>query len=201
MNLACVLVYDYLFGHGVRCGGKLKPAIVRHKVRLKAALEELKVKGGVSSKEHLLVQRSRKHVLLPRYARVNLIKCTVDDIVAQFESDGMQFGGRCTSWPKQVPNGSFLLDPHVDDVLVFAPGTDLHGHLLYTSGHVVLQGKVLEICTELTAPIHSYSSFVFKASCLPAKLLAPPPGSVVIDACAAPGNKTSHLASLMHNSG
>lgn len=33
-----------------------------------------------------------------------------------------------------------------------------------------------------------------KASCMPAHALAPEPGWDVLDACAAPGNKTTHLA-------
>ena len=33
-----------------------------------------------------------------------------------------------------------------------------------------------------------------KASCLPAHALAPEPGWHVVDCCAAPGNKTTHVA-------
>ncbi|KAJ3107574.1 putative 28S rRNA (cytosine-C(5))-methyltransferase, partial [Phlyctochytrium planicorne] len=40
-----------------------------------------------------------------------------------------------------------------------------------------------------------------KASCFPAFILNPPKNSKIIDACAAPGNKTSHLAAIMENTG
>lgn len=39
------------------------------------------------------------------------------------------------------------------------------------------------------------------SSCLPAYILRPERGSVVIDTCSAPGNKTSHLSMIMENTG
>nr|KAG5710079.1 hypothetical protein BaRGS_030155 [Batillaria attramentaria] len=65
---------------------------------------------------------------IPRYARVNLLKTTVDDVIRAFGDEG---------W----------------------------------------------------------------ASCFPAHVLDPPYGTTVLDCCAAPGNKTSHTASLLGNSG
>jgi len=40
-----------------------------------------------------------------------------------------------------------------------------------------------------------------KASCMPAHALAPRPGWTVLDACAAPGNKTTHVAVQVGPSG
>ena len=71
-------------------------------------------------------------------------------------------------------------DAHVADLLRLPGGLDLHDHRLVKAGAVVLQGK---------------------SSCMPAQALAPEPGWQVIDACAAPGNKTTHLAALMGNEG
>lgn len=39
------------------------------------------------------------------------------------------------------------------------------------------------------------------SSCLPAFILNPEPGSIVIDATASPGNKTTHMCSIMNNTG
>lgn len=65
-------------------------------------------------------------------------------------------------------------------MLVFPAGTDLHDHPLVTSGGVVLQSL---------------------ASCMPAHALAPRRGWHVVDCCAAPGNKTTHVASLLRGQG
>ena len=73
-----------------------------------------------------------------------------------------------------------LTDVHIPDLLVFPPKFDLHKDPMYINGSIIIQDK---------------------ASCFPAFILNPEPGSHVIDCCAAPGNKTSHLAAIMHNSG
>ena len=53
----------------------------------------------------------------------------------------------------------------------------------------------------LTRPLSIPTTHQSKASCMPAHALAPAPGWSVVDACAAPGNKTTHLAALMANRG
>ncbi|XP_058781099.1 25S rRNA (cytosine-C(5))-methyltransferase NSUN5-like isoform X3 [Vicia villosa] len=71
-------------------------------------------------------------------------------------------------------------DDLVPDLLVLPPGTDLHDHPLVKNGSIFLQGK---------------------ASSMVAPALSPEPGWEVLDACAAPGNKTVHLAALMKRKG
>ncbi|KAK4274550.1 hypothetical protein QN277_017753 [Acacia crassicarpa] len=71
-------------------------------------------------------------------------------------------------------------DELLPDLLVLPSGTDLHDHPLVKNGRIFLQGK---------------------ASSMVAPALAPEPGWEVLDACAAPGNKTVHLAALMRRKG
>ena len=63
--------------------------------------------------------------------------------------------------------------PFLPDVLVFPPGTDLHAHPAVADGRLILQSA---------------------SSCMPARVLDPQSGWTVLDACAAPGNKTTHAA-------
>ncbi|XP_048225024.1 28S rRNA (cytosine-C(5))-methyltransferase isoform X2 [Perognathus longimembris pacificus] len=181
-----VLVYELLLGKGFQGsgGGRWKALLDRHQARLKAELARLKVQRGVSCNEDLLEAGAKPGSApqVPRYVRVNTLKTCSDDVVDYFKRKGFFYQGRASSLEdlRTLEGKHFLLDPLLPELLVFPAQTDLHEHPLYLAGHLLLQDK---------------------ASCLPAMLLAPPPGSHVIDACAAPGNKTSHLAAFLKNQG
>lgn len=183
MPLAKVLVYDLLLGQGLKCGGSWKAVIMKHRSRLQAALARMKVKQKVSKNDDLLPDCVKRPAAdqLPRYVRVNTLKTTVEDVVDYMKRDGLFYLGQASRLDDlTLKTKEFMRDIHLPELLVFAPKTDFHDHFLYKAGHIILQDK---------------------ASCLPAYLLNPAPGSHVIDACAAPGNKSSHLAAIMKNKG
>lgn len=183
MPLAKVLVYDLLLGQGLKCGGSWKATMMKHRSRLQAALARMKVKQKVSKNDDLLPDNVKQlqGKQLPRYVRVNTLKTTVEDVVDYLKRDGFSYLGQATKLEDLTLKAKeFVRDMHLSELLVFSPKTDFHDHFLYNAGHIILQDK---------------------ASCLPAYLLNPPPGCHVIDACAAPGNKSSHLAAIMKNKG
>ncbi|CEI91699.1 hypothetical protein RMCBS344292_05982 [Rhizopus microsporus] len=181
-SLALVLIHDLLFtkrGITVRNEVPLKQCVMRHQARLKAELIKIKIKRGVTTNEDLVSQKVKDAVLIPRYARVNEHKTTVEKAIKAFEKEGYVL----IKYPEnlcELKQKEFCIDQHLPDMLIFHQRTDFHDHSLYKSGHIILQDK---------------------ASCFPAHVCHPPQGAHVIDACAAPGNKTSHLSALMKNTG
>jgi putative methyltransferase len=74
----------------------------------------------------------------------------------------------------------FMWDPLITDLLVLHSNCNVSLLPGFKNGSLVSQDK---------------------ASCIPAFILAPPPGAHVIDCCAAPGNKTTQLASYVGSNG
>ncbi|XP_035687583.1 28S rRNA (cytosine-C(5))-methyltransferase-like isoform X2 [Branchiostoma floridae] len=184
-HMAQVLVYEQLFGKGLQIGGKYREAMNRNKTALHSALVRLKVRSKVSRNEDLLPDTVKSQVSLPRYVRVNTLKISVEEAIEKLKKAGFSLADKPSvenfgNTIRDLETGQFVQDPHIPALLVFPPETGFHDNQLYKSGEIILQDK---------------------ASCIPAQVLAPPPGACVIDACAAPGNKTSHMASLMQNNG
>jgi len=173
--LLWVLVYELMFGKGkIVGGGRAKRRVDESRGELQAALARVLTHKGVDSVAALLPQVSEAAQSVARFARVNTLKSSVDDALAALAGS---FSLLTRDADGAVPRGSVAVDRTIPYVVEFSAGTaDLHNHALVRAGALVLQDK---------------------ASCLPAHCLMPPPDAIVIDACAAPGNKTTQLAALM----
>lgn len=132
---------------------------------------------------------------IPRYVRVNTLIWTTDEAIRYYQEQGFQISDPFSSESvfclpflplsrlcSPTHRMSFSRDQHVPDLLLFNPHMQFHNDIQYKVGKIILQDK---------------------ASCFPAIVLAPPSNqhTVVIDATAAPGNKTSHLSALMGGKG
>jgi 25S rRNA (cytosine2278-C5)-methyltransferase len=177
-----VVLYDMLIGKGIEGGGQIKRELKKHEGALKTALTTIMKERGVTELKGLLPESVRKSVPMPRYARVNTLKdwgsapSTPDEIFLQaFREE------HADDASVQIPTK----DAHVPHLYRFPPRYDMHDHRWVLDGHIILQDK---------------------SSCFPAYVLAEAlkkdlettsPRVDVIDACAAPGNKTSQIAAFL----
>ncbi|KAG9017152.1 hypothetical protein FRB90_001576 [Tulasnella sp. 427] len=123
-----------------------------------------------------MAQDDEREEKTPRYVRINTNRWSLSEAVSHFVAQGFTQVEQITDTSEK----EFHLDKDIKNLLVLPPKTSLLDDAAYTEGKVILQDK---------------------ASCFSAAVLAPPPGSTVIDATAAPGNKTTHLSALMNNTG
>ncbi|KAL4221627.1 putative 28S rRNA (cytosine-C(5))-methyltransferase [Mactra antiquata] len=175
-NLIAVLLYEHLLGKGIK--GKHKMIIQKYKSSIHSRCERLKLETGTTDIKNALqklLPTSDEVISLPKYVRINTLCANKDDIITELNQ---QF--HLTTSNKLEEINQFVYDNDIPDLLKFHPSVDLHHNPLYLSGKLIIQDK---------------------ASCFPAYILNPPAGSQVIDCCAAPGNKTTHLAAIMNNNG
>ena len=202
-----MLVHDLLLtkrGISAPSSHPLRLAVERHKARLNAELTKARLRRGLPSIEALRAQIEAKdggekervgggsagtgsgsgampvewpH---PRWVRVNTIKSDVDEQLRTTFADykptesleGM------LKYALSAPEKLIHVDKHVPNLLALPSDTDLSKIPAYLDGEIIIQDK---------------------ASCFPAYLLSPrPEDGDCLDACAAPGNKTTHLAAILH---
>ncbi|GAV56037.1 hypothetical protein ZYGR_0AZ02090 [Zygosaccharomyces rouxii] len=147
----------------------IKDYVLKHKARLHAELVKLKLKLKVKELSELVDQDDEDDATPVRWIRINPLKC---DISATVEQLNKKFTHRVDHW-NQLSPGSIYYDEYVPNLFGIHPSEKITSHDLYKQGKIIIQDR---------------------ASCFPAHILNPGKDDVVMDACAAPGNKTTHIA-------
>ncbi|KAI7164662.1 S-adenosyl-L-methionine-dependent methyltransferase, partial [Hortaea werneckii] len=192
-ELALVLTHDLFLskkGIALPASHGLHMSVSKHKVRLSAELTKARLRRGCASLDQLRAKIDELASNIPadgesdgtavakypRWVRINTIKTSLQ---SQLDTAFADYS-RSDTVRETFSGGNqkrLHIDKHVPNLVAVSPNIDLTTSKAYKSGHIILQDK---------------------ASCFPAYLLNP--GSSegdVIDACAAPGNKTTHLAAIL----
>ncbi|GAB7349722.1 hypothetical protein MBLNU459_g0459t1 [Dothideomycetes sp. NU459] len=187
-TLALLLVHDLLLAKKGVFAPKdhvLNLAISRHKARLSAEFTKCRLRRGFPSIEAFRADINNGAststesgdsavAFHPRWIRVNAVRTSTAKALATTFKDFTVV--KTLEELATAPKGVYR-DEHIPDLLAIQPSVDLSKHAAYRAGEIIFQDK---------------------ASCFPAYLLDPQPrDGHVIDACAAPGNKTTHLAAIM----
>lgn len=112
----------------------------------------------------------------PRWVRINTLRHSLEEqLTSTFAA--YERTTRLSDITSNRFKENLYIDEHVSNLIAIRPDVDITSSTAYKDGQLILQDK---------------------ASCFPAYLLDP--NSVdgdIIDACAGPGNKTTHLAALV----
>ncbi|XP_055537402.1 28S rRNA (cytosine-C(5))-methyltransferase [Wyeomyia smithii] len=176
--LARVLIAELMFGRGELNGESLPVQCVR---RYQEALKDALSKSDVTPAKQLDFKE-------PRYVRINTSVLAQPGAIRLLQEEGWvlveEEFEKYTDFLERVKNlgdSEFIIDFHFKELLVFPHSArNYWGRATEMKQKFVLQNK---------------------ACLLPTYLLGPPKKSVVLDMCAAPGLKTTHLANLMKNKG
>ncbi|KAE9982287.1 hypothetical protein BLS_006294 [Venturia inaequalis] len=195
-TLAILLAHDIILSKkGVAAPAKhaLRQAIERHRTRLHGEFTKLRIRNGFASVEtwkasinsgsngtlnaDSVGEKKAKSTRHPRWVRINTIQTTWEH-QTQTTFAGFKEVAELEQILEASPSEKLVHhDRHIPNLLALPAGYDLSKSLAYQKGDIIFQDK---------------------ASCFPAYLLNPTLGDgAVVDACAAPGNKTTHLAAIL----
>lgn len=206
-GLLLVMTYELLFGRKkIDSGGAVKRKVKELEPKLKDSLQVFSSQNANEGNNSyqvkyadLLTNQDKPRVTV-RYARVNTIRLTVADAIAQLREQDPSYT-------------SIEIDPHIPTLLVLRcersieassssygrpPSIALAELELVKNGSLIIQDKsscmpsqvlsdviIAEMKEEMSHSTKSNSKLTQSFDC--------------IDVCAAPGNKTSHLACCLHD--
>lgn len=187
--LSLVLAHDLLLSKkGIALPAKhgLHATVSRHKARLASELTKARLRRGCTSlealREHvnkgaLSGRGSDSEYAHPRWIRINtLLTRLFQELETTFAGYAKVLDLSAITRPNTTDKLVYV-DPNIPDLVAVPGKQDFSASAAYKEGRLIFQEK---------------------ASCFPAYLLDPAAGQAdVIDACAAPGNKTTHLAALL----
>mmetsp|Transcript_15210 Transcript_15210/g.17708 ORF Transcript_15210/g.17708 Transcript_15210/m.17708 type:complete len:630 (+) Transcript_15210:144-2033(+) len=189
-GMVYVLLYELLFGKykSIRGGGMLKRCIMKFEKDLNITKNEI-----VKDSKNQYTQSTASVPVFPRYVRVNTLKATVDEVVTSLTKSLLV----ADSSVDDVKHTHLYQDEHVPDLLVLSPKSSIqwYGHDLVTTGKVILQDK--SSCFSALALVHGHHHGNNDNNNNDNDNDAPM--GDFIDATAAPGNKTLHLAALIYD--
>lgn len=182
-----LMVYDLLLSKSGRITAKkslAKEAVLRHKTRLKAELVKYKVKHKITDINALVTEKDETPV---RWFRINTIRANVKEVEAALLAKFTLVD----DWTKLVP-GTIFRDENVKHLFGIHPSEAIAQMDFYKTGQIIIQDRAS--CFPATILSANFNQFHHTIPKLGQKI----DSSVVklIDACSAPGNKTTHLAAL-----
>lgn len=197
--LSILLVHDLLLakkGLNAPANHPLRLAVERHKARLNAEFVKARIRRKCATVEDLRLalakernaiasggeDSSKPKAVYPRWIRINNIVSTLEkELATTFSAYKPTPSLAALSVPE---TRDLYVDEHVPDLVAVSPSSEFTSSQAYKKGQIIFQDK---------------------ASCFPAYLLLGNPKGEpwegdIVDACAAPGNKTTHLASILSSS-
>uniref|UniRef100_A0A5S6QKE9 SAM-dependent MTase RsmB/NOP-type domain-containing protein n=1 Tax=Trichuris muris TaxID=70415 RepID=A0A5S6QKE9_TRIMR len=174
-ELALVLLYEFCHGKPTRRSNLMRINVLK----VADLFEKLKSK-------YANVEQPAEPTSLPKYVRINSLITSAEEVHQYLNSTGWKMLAvppkrkKFKELLKAMEGYQYCCDFDVENLLAFPRGSNLFAEGFTEDGYFIIQDK---------------------STCLPVMALELSPGMTVLDACAAPGNKTSYMATVMNNKG